>query len=183
MRKNAMEVIREARKENVKILKREAKIAREMGINAYFCADDRITELPFRVEGAVCFENQAQFHPLKFVKHLAGKLTIYENTPVISVKGHTLYTNRGKVEADHIVFATHYPFLNLPGCYFLREHQERSYVLGLKGTKQLSAMYYSMDRDGLSFRSYKDILLLGGGNHRTGKTVECKEGKYGYSFL
>lgn len=154
-------------------LKKEAQSAAGLGIAASFVEGDRITELPFYVSGAVCFENQAQFHPLEFLKHLAKGLTIYENTKVLSVKEHMVYTSRGDIRAENIVFACHYPIVNVPGFYFLRQHQERSYVLALKGQKELSGMYYSVDENGLSLRSAGDTLLLGGGGHRTGKSHTC----------
>ena len=65
----------------------------------------------------------------------------------------------------------------------MREHQERSYVLALKNIPKLSAMYYSIDKNGLSLRSHGDMLLLGGGNHRTGKRTTCKNEEVGYTFL
>ncbi len=183
---------------NTKILQKEAEIAKKLGINAkykeYLTDINNVTHLSQKIvniKGAVIFENQAQFHPLKFLKAIVKQLTIYENTPVLSVKGHTVYTHKGKIEADHIVFATHYPFINVPGFYFGREHQERSYVLALKNmdTKQngsvscLPAMYYSMDSDGLSIRTHGEHILLGGGNHRTGKKTTCKNEEVGYTFL
>ena len=170
-------------KENKKKLKREAKTAAGFGINAEYVEGTQITELPFPVAGAVCFKNQAQFHPLVFLRHLADELTIYEHTKVLSVKGHTVYTESNRIEADYIVFATHYPFLNLPGFYFLRQHQERSYCLALRKQKELSGMYYSMDENGLSLRSEGEYLLLGGGSHRTGKKITCQDKEYGYAFL
>ncbi|MBQ2804159.1 MAG: FAD-dependent oxidoreductase [Lachnospiraceae bacterium] len=167
-------------------LKREAAAAASLGIKARYLEGDEITELPFQVQGAVCFERQAQFHPLKLLKHLAGKLEIYENTKVLAVRGHVVYTNRGKIKARHIVFATHYPITNIPGFYFLRQHQERSYVLALEGQKELSGMYYGIDEGGLSLRSVGNILLLGGGGHRTGKDEKKHrkgDNKVGYSYL
>ena len=85
----------------------------------------------------------------------------------------------------HIIVATHYPLLNIPGFYFVRQHQERSYVLALEGEKvpgKLSAMYYGIDEGGLSFRSAEGKLLMGGGSHRTGKKI-CHCEKKGYSYL
>lgn len=169
---------------NITKLKSEANTAKKLGIDAYY--SEEMTEPSLKAvnaKAAVYFENQAQFHPIKFLKALSSKLTIYENTPVTSVKGHTVYTDKCRVEADHIVFATHYPFINMPGFYFMREHQERSYVLALKNINKLSAMYYSIDKDGLSLRSHGDMLLLGGGNHRTGKKTTCKQDETGYTFL
>jgi glycine/D-amino acid oxidase-like deaminating enzyme len=106
----------------LRALEREAEAALSLGINASFTTK---TSLPFPVRGALRFENQAQFHPLKFIKALAENLSIYENTRALKVEEHTVITERGSIQADHIVFATHYPFINIPGYYFLRMHQER----------------------------------------------------------
>lgn len=154
-------------------LKKEARAAALLGISADF---QESAGLPFHTTGAVRFDNQAQFHPLEFIRFLSHKVTIYEMTEVIKVKKHTLYTDGGTVTAEHIVFASHYPFMNLPGFYFMRLHQDRSYVLGLTGTRRLEGMYYSADKNGLSFRWTEDMLLLGGSSHRTGKN--SKGGNY-----
>lgn len=175
-----------AKESQKEALEREAWAARSLGIEAYFVEKDEIKELPFETAGAVCFEGQAQFHPLKFIAHLAKDIIVYENTRALSVKKHTVYTDKGNITADNIVFATHYPFINVPGFYFLRQHQERSYVLMLEGQKELNGMYYSIDKKGLSLRSVGNILLLGGGAHRTGKNFEaaaCEDEETGYSYI
>lgn len=127
------------------------------------------TCLPFAVKAALRFDNQAEFHPLKFAKALAKELTIYEHTVVKTVKDHTVYTEHANITAEHIIFATHYPFLNVPGYFFMRMHQERSYVLALKNAMHLDGMYISIDENGLSWRNQDGCLLLGGSGHRTGK--------------
>ncbi|MDE6025839.1 MAG: FAD-dependent oxidoreductase [Lachnospiraceae bacterium] len=147
-------------------LEREAEAAAELGLPATYV---ETVPLPFSTVGAVCFENQAQFHPLKFLKEISKKLEIFEKTMVYSVKGHKIVTNWGTVNAENIVFATHYPFPLVPGCYFLRQHQERSYIVAFSGIKKLDGMYYSIDKAGLSIRSAGDWTLLGGGAHRTGE--------------
>lgn len=109
-------------------------------------------------------------------------MTVYEKTKVLSVNRHMVTTDKGRVRAKEIVFATHYPISNVPGFYFLRQHQERSYVIALKNAEKLSGMYYSIDEQGLSFRMTGEVLLLGGGGHRTGaKETELRKG--GYHFL
>lgn len=145
---------------------REAEAASKLGLPAHFCEK---VPLPFKTEGAVCFEGQAQFHPLKFIRKLSEKLNIYENTRVLKVKGHLIQTNRGDINAQQIIFASHYPMLIVPGFYFLRLHQDRSYVTAYEGAKPLAGIYYSADPEGLSYRSYGDLLLAGGSSHRTGK--------------
>lgn len=159
-----------------KSLRKEAEVAASLGISAYYTKE---VKLPFGTAGAVCFENQAQFHPLEFIRQITEDITICEKTKVLSVNGHLITTNRGTVKAQSIIFATHYPITNIPGFYFLRQHQQRSYVLALKNVKEVKGMYYSIDTKGLSLRMEEDILLLGGGGHRTGKGEAGK----GYKFL
>lgn len=158
------------------VLRKEAKAAKELGIPAFFTTR---TELPFPVEAAVCFEAQARFSPLKFVQFLAKQLEIWENTRVIRIRGNRIITQDRVMKADKIVVAAHYPFRNLPGFYFLRQHQERSYVLALSGCKRIEGMYLGLNKKGLSLRQAGEYLLLGGGAHRTGENKEGGE----YAFL
>lgn len=165
------------KRDGVEKLRKEAEAARVVGIEAEYLTGEKITELPFGVKGAVRFERQAQFHPLEFIQGISKKLTIYEHTNVLEVDNHFVITNRGVVVADHVIFATHYPFPIVPGYYFLRQHQSRSYVLALEGSevpKKLNGMYYGIEKEGLSLRCAEGKLLLGGGGHRTGKLFEAE---------
>lgn len=159
--------------ENVVKLEQEIDAAKRLGINAEFTTE---TELPFSVAGAVKFDGQAQFHPLAFLNEISKGLEIYEHSRVITVEDNRVITENGMVTAKHIVFATHFPFINKPGYYFARMHQERSYVLALKDAVELHGMYLGVDGDTLSFRNFEDVLLLGGGKHRTGDNADA--GKY-----
>lgn len=152
--------------EDIHSLLIEADAARNFGIKASLLTE---TELPFPVEGALCFEHQAQFHPLKFLYALAEKLPLYEHTKVLKVEGMTVETEQGNIKAENIVFAVHYPFINRPGYYFMRMHQERSYAIAVEGAARLNGMYYGIDPGGLSFRNYGDLLIVGGQGHRTGE--------------
>lgn len=125
--------------------------------------------LPFSVAGAVRFKNQAQFNPLQFIKAIAEGLDIYEHSPVQQVSGHIAKTDRATITAKSIVVATHFPFLNWHGSYFLKMYQHRSYVIGLENAPNVNGMYIDEAENGLSLRNYKDLLLVGGGSHRTGK--------------
>jgi len=125
--------------------------------------------MPLKCAGAVRFKHQAQFHPLNFLAHIVKDLTVYEQTPVRELKGTTAITDHGRIKADKIIVATHFPFLNKHGAYFLKMYQQRSYVLALQNAQNIGGMYIGEEENSLSFRSYRDILLLGGGGHRTGK--------------
>ena len=162
-------------KKNGRALRDEYYAAKELGLPVELKKD---TELPFAVEEALYCYGQACFHPLKFLKVIAENLQIYEKTKVLQVKPHLLTTSRGTVEAEKIVFACHYPFINRPGYYFLRMYQERSYVLALNNAQTIHGMYLGIDPDGLSFRPAGEMLLLGGGKHRTGENA--MGGQYEY---
>ena len=125
--------------------------------------------LPFPTAGAVAFPNQAKFHPLKFLAELAKPLHIYEHTKVQELVETLAVTNHGKIQADKIIVTTHFPFLNKHGSYFLKLYQHRSYVLALKDAPKPKGMYVDEADKGLSFRTHQNLLILGGGGHRTGK--------------
>ena len=129
--------------------------------------------LPFPVAGSICFPDQAQFHPLKFGAAIAKELHIYEHTAVRAFEGNTAITDSGKITANKIIVATHFPINNKHGLFFLKQYQQRSYVLALENPPQYPGMYLDVDEKGLSFRSYGNLLLLGGGSHRTGKEGGC----------
>ena len=125
--------------------------------------------LPFSVAGAVKYPNQAQFHPLKFISAISKGLRISEHTTVRELVGTTSITNYGKIIAKKIIVATHFPFLNKHGSYFLKMYQHRSYVIALDHAQNVDGMYVDEAQKGMSFRNFRDLLLIGGGDHRTGK--------------
>lgn len=125
--------------------------------------------LPLKVVGAVSFPRQAQFNPLKFITKISENLKIYEHTFVIDVKGNTAITDKGNITADKIIFTTHFPFIDRHGSYFMKLYQSRSYVIALENAQFVQGMYLDAGEKGLSFRNYQDLLLIGGGDHRTGK--------------
>lgn len=125
--------------------------------------------LPFRVAGAVKFKNQGQFNPLKFIASIARGLRIYEHTKVRELIGTKAVTEHGEIAADKIIVTTHFPFINKHGSYFLKMYQHRSYVIALENAPDVHGMYVDEAQKGMSFRNYENLLLIGGGDHRTGK--------------
>ncbi|STB41951.1 FAD-dependent oxidoreductase [Clostridium perfringens] len=153
----------------VDVLKEEVEAAKNLGIDAEFVQE---ANLPFKIKGAVKFNNQAQFNPLKFLKGISNELVIYENTRALEIKENLVVTSGGNITANNIVVATHYPIMNAPGYYFMKMHQERSYVLALENTSEIDGMYIDLNKEGYSFRTYNNLLLLGGISHRTGENEE-----------
>ena len=154
-------------------IKKEVEAAKKLGICAEFVQN---TNLPFEVKGAVKFNNQAQFNPLKFLKNISKDLLIYEHTRAVEIKENLVVTNRGNITANNIVVTTHYPIMNTPGYYFMRMHQERSYVIALENADNVNGMYIDVEKNGCSFRNYKNLLLLGAIDQRTGENE--KGGSY-----
>ena len=147
-------------------IEKEVAALNRIGVKAEF-SDAR--ELPFSVAGAVRVKDQAQFHPLKFLYAIAKDLPIYEHSKVVELMPHKAITNHGEITYKKLIIATHFPMLNKHGLYFLKLYQHRSYVIALEGAQNANGMYVDESDMGLSFRNYGDLLLLGGGGHRTGK--------------
>lgn len=149
-----------------------SKLAKELAVLEKLRYPAYITDtpsLPFPTQGAIAFPNQAGFHPLKLLTGLAKPLRIFEHTKVQELIGTLAVTNHGNILADKIIVTTHFPFLNKHGSYFLKLYQHRSYVLALDNAPALNGMYIDEDKKGLSFRMQNNLLLLGGGSHRTGR--------------
>ncbi len=151
-------------------IEREVAALNRLGQGAELTTD---TELPFDVAAAVKLGNQACLHPLKFLYPIARDLPIYEHTKVINLAPNTATTSRGKIHFEKLIVATHFPMLNKHGGYFLKLYQYRSYVLALKNATKINGMYVDKSDTGMSFRPYRNLLLLGGGGHRTGKKGGC----------
>jgi glycine/D-amino acid oxidase-like deaminating enzyme/nitrite reductase/ring-hydroxylating ferredoxin subunit len=149
-------------------VREEAGVAVGLGLPASFVED---VELPFAVAGAVRFEEQAEFHPVKYLEGLAAALdgSVYEGTMATNVHGGRVSTAGGQVvSAEHVVVATHLPFLDR-GLYFARCHPERSYVVAGRTTDAPAGMYLSTEQPAHSIRAHGEWLLVGGESHKTGQ--------------
>lgn len=152
----------------------EANVVRELGFPACF---EETVAFPEEAKGAVTYPGMAQFHPLKFLYGMAQDLEIYEKSRVLELRGTTAILENGSVQAEQVVVATHFPFINRYGWYFMKLYQNRSYVLALENAPDPGATLAELDGQGIYMRRYGDLLLVGGGDHRTGK------GKDGLRFL
>ncbi len=164
-------------------LRAEVEAAKRLGLDAAL-AD--VTKLPFPVKGGLCFFNEARFDPLAFTRGLAAAAeeygaVIFEKSRVTAVEDMTVRTENGSVQAKHIAFMCHYPFVNTPGYFFLRMSQNRSFALALSGVPPLSGVYLDVEEGGLSLRSARfgeeDVMILSGYDIRNGKNHAG--GKYG----
>lgn len=167
-------------------IKKEVDCVNALGFPANFVTK---TGLPFEIAGGIQFKNQAQFNPIKYVNGLCDCIItnngqIYTNTIVYDVKKDgdlfSTFTVGGTIKSKYVILASHYPFINFPGMYFLKMYQSSSYVIGVDTKKTLfNGMYITSSSPTYSFRTAyykgKKILLLGGGSHKTGTPVTYEQ--------
>jgi glycine/D-amino acid oxidase-like deaminating enzyme/nitrite reductase/ring-hydroxylating ferredoxin subunit len=144
--------------------------------------------LPFAVEGAVRFDGQAEFHVRRYLLALVDALTaagcrIFEHTRAVEVDSHrqpaVVKTAGGRVVADQVVVATHYPFLDR-SLAFARVHPERSYAIVCRiAGPPPDGMFISAGSPTRSVRAVpvagEELLLVGGEGHRTGTGGDTEE--------
>lgn len=147
-------------------LVQEFVVLKQLGYGAVF---RKKLPIPVDTYGGIFFPEQAQFHPLKFLAELSRGLPIYEHTKVLELAPHRARTSKGVIGANKIIVATHFPMLNKHGSFFLKLYQHRSYCIALENVPPFKGMYVDESNTGYSFRGYGDLLIIGGGGHRTGK--------------
>ncbi len=147
-------------------LEREVEVVNRLGFSARFTEE---IPLPVFAVGGVIYPDMGQFHPLKFLAGAAEGLEIYENSRVLDLEGTTAKLEKATIRAKAVIVATHFPFINRHGLYFMKLYQNRSYVLALENVPDMDVTMAELEGLGLYFRPYGDMLLMGGGDHRTGK--------------
>lgn len=178
------------KKSELPMIKKEISSVESLGFPCEFVTK---TGLPFEIEGAICFKNQAQFHPLKYLYGLANSVLslngeIYVNTTVTNIEKnmdstYLVSTNKATVKSKFVIVASHYPFINFPGFYFLKMYQSTSYLIAVDTKKTLfNGMYINPTTPTFSYRTVKyngkELLLIGGGDHKTGQP-SCYQDTYG----
>ncbi|OZT77790.1 FAD-dependent oxidoreductase [Salinicoccus roseus] len=118
---------------SVKELEKEAKVYEDLDIDGSLLKEQ--FDLPFETVAQLVMRNQGEFHPLKFLKGILEVLEekgveIYEHVMGKGVEGNTLKTSEGiSIDFEHLVVATHFPFLDYQGFYFNSFKINRSYGL------------------------------------------------------
>lgn len=167
-------------------IKLENKAVNSLGFNSEFVTS---TPLPFDVLGAIKFPNQAEFNPIKYAYGLADCITknsgkIYTDSLVKNIQKEnnnfiTLCQDY-VVNSKYLILASHYPFIDRLGYYFLKMYQSTSYVIAVDiGDKTFDGMYINSKQPTFSYRfaNYsgsggKRLLLVGGADHKTGSKID-----------
>jgi glycine/D-amino acid oxidase-like deaminating enzyme/nitrite reductase/ring-hydroxylating ferredoxin subunit len=137
----------------------EVEAARRFGLPASLTGD---TGLPFPVRAAMRWDDQAQFHPVKYVKGLAGTLPgdgchVFEQSRVIDWDPRRIATATGSVRARHVVMATHLP-LGKTGLFFAENFPHmHPVIMGRADPARVpDGMYISVETPRHSTRGHRD---------------------------
>ncbi|MNH89949.1 Gamma-glutamylputrescine oxidoreductase [compost metagenome] len=150
--------------------------------------------VPGLAKGAILMPDQAQFHPLQYLKTLLEYITqhggkVYEDTTIEDKvediednKLHLQTSNGHSITCRYAVSASHFPFSDGGGLYFTRLHADRSYVVAIEPKTPLSkGIYINCGDPKRSLRSAeyngKQLILVGGESHQTGKS-DCTITRY-----
>jgi len=165
----------------------EIGAAQKLGLPASFVTE---TPLPFPVLGAVAFDQQAQFHPRRYLAHLAGAIaanpdnSVFEHSRVVEInegKPCQIVTTQGTIHAKDALVTTNLPFLD-QGLFFAKASARRSYIIAapIEGDRAPQGMFIGTGKGYRSIRTtpYQDgqqLLLIGGEGHKTGSDEATEE--------
>ncbi|MGA6925241.1 MAG: FAD-dependent oxidoreductase [Desulfosarcina sp.] len=156
------------------ILERENEAALKLGLPS------SLESVPVSANSALCFQDQAQFHPRAFLLGLADKIAtggggIIEHKRVVAVdEGSTctVRTEDGETfESDYVIFATLFPILD-HAYYAVRLTPVQHFGVAYTFEKrEFDGMFIGVDD--LSFRYHEDVLIVVGGDQRMGHAQDA----------
>ena len=158
----------------------EVGIERELGLPSSLL--DTAEELPFEVTGLLRMDDQAQFHPRRFLLGLAAAVdgdgsSVFEHSRAHGVdQGDgdcVVRVPEGSIRARHVIVATHYPFLNR-GFFFAKLYPHREYAIAVRvEPERVRGMYINAGTPTRSLRQASDaqgeLLVVVGEGHKVGE--------------
>ncbi|MFN3388217.1 MAG: FAD-dependent oxidoreductase [Allosphingosinicella sp.] len=137
-------------------IEKEVEVATRLGLPASLTRD---TGLPFDVLAAIRFDNQAQFHPTRYVAGLAATIPgegshVFENSRALDWEPTRVVTDRGAVSARHVVMATHLP-LGQVGGYYAQAYPKAEPVIAAPIETVPDGMYKSAENPSHSIRTHR----------------------------
>lgn len=165
---------------HVEEIEKEVELARRLGLPASVTRD---TGLPFDVKAAMRWDDQAQFHPIKFVAGLAQTITgdgshVFENSRVTDWDPKRVVTDRGTVRARHVVMATNLP-IGQVGMFYATNYPMAEPVIAAPLREALPGYYIGVEESEHSIRTHRSngrIHAVCAGSHfKPGHTDDEQE--------
>ena len=172
-------------REDLRELEREVEAARDAGLDATLIDE---APLPFPTAGAIRFEDQAVFHPLRFLRGLARALIdtggqIFTRSRVLDVddgRPCRVRTAEGTVVARDVILATDAPIHNRVTVH-AKISPYRTYVVTAKVAEPLPGLFWDTADPYHYVRTWDGpegtVAVIGGEDHRVG-AVEDTESRY-----
>jgi glycine/D-amino acid oxidase-like deaminating enzyme/nitrite reductase/ring-hydroxylating ferredoxin subunit len=155
----------------------------------------------FNTGPCLCFPNQAQFQPLKYLKGLSQAVLrhggeIFTETHAQDIKSTGIKSTDGyRIEAKNIVIATNAPIVDKTSKIYEKQTAYRTYVIGArikKGSvpkalywdtgdstsKNVVSPYHYVRTQKIENDDKYDLLIVGGEDHATGNAQEVGEKCY-----
>lgn len=168
-------------------LQKEADLAAGLGFDAQY-----VDSVPFVRRPGVMFEAQARFHPLRYLAGLVTQIggdgsSVFEHTDVTEVSDQSVKAGDHTIHADYVVIATHDPMMGKASYLSASLLQTKlflysTYVVGgtvAHGTVPDALFWDTGDPyyylRVVERRDDRDLVILGGADHRTGQVTDTKE--------
>ncbi|HEU4522888.1 MAG TPA: FAD-dependent oxidoreductase, partial [Thermoanaerobaculia bacterium] len=164
-------------------LKKEAVAAQEAGVAARFTEE---VPLPFATRGAVLFENQAQFHPRKYLLALAQRVAgagsvIFDETVVTNItEGEpcVVETTSGRVTGDVVFQATDVPISGFT-TIFLKDAPYRTYASAYLAQGPHAEGLFWDTYDPYHYTRWQEtdegtFMIVGGEDHKVGQETNTE---------
>jgi nitrite reductase/ring-hydroxylating ferredoxin subunit len=130
---------------------------------------------------AIRFDNQAQFHPTKYVAGLARTIPgdgchVFENSRVTDWTPTTVKTEAGNVSARFVIMATHLPLGQIGG-FYAEAHPQAEPVIAAKIQRVPEGMFVSAEKPSRSIRTHTNedgsvYAIAAGNGFKPGHTDE-----------
>ena len=168
--------------EGMDFLQAELDAARRVGqTDGHFV--DRAPLPDFDTGRCLCYPNQAQFHPIKYLRGVAAAIIgkggrIHNNSHASEIAGgdnaHVTISDGRTIRAESIVVATNSPINDLVAIH-TKQSPNRTYVVGFRIPRAVPKHLYWDTMDPYhyvrlqEFDATDDVLLAGGEDHKTGQ--------------
>lgn len=168
-------------REDVDTLERELTAMRRAGLRA---ARALHPPLPFPVAGAIRIDAQARFHPLEYLRGLAGQLVelgglVHERTRVLDVldgEPARVVTGRGVVRARDVLVMTNVPVSNRVAIH-TKLAAYRTYAIAAPAPADTpEGLFWDLEDPYHYVRAHRlgerVFLIVGGEDHKTGQAED-----------
>lgn len=169
-----------------KRLRKEGRMAREMGFEVEFIESDPVRGLP-----ALRFPDQMKFHPRKYLNGLLDEaerlgLRAYERSEVSAFKKDHAEANGHRIGFDQVVIATHVPLQGLAGTVGAAMFQTKlalysSYAIAARLPHgRIEELIWSDTAEPFNYLRIErghdeDLAIFGGEDHKTGQANHTSE--------